>query len=113
MDDRRGHGGEHDGAEEAKRVDLKSRRPGSRQQMVDAREKDEDEGEGPWRRGRGCVGTLARVSKRWQPCLKKYLDVMRAEVARLEAHRAFLVDTRNKVYNFRVSQFGEPYRSDY
>ena len=66
-----------------------------------------------WRRGRGCVGILARVSKRWQPCLKKYLDVMRAEGARLEAHRAFLVDTRNKVYNFRVSQFGEPYRSDY
>ena len=66
------------------------------------------EGEGPWRRGRGCVGMLARVSKRWQPCLKKYLDVMRAEIARLEAHRAFLVDTRDKVYNFRVSQFGEP-----
>ena len=44
---------------------------------------------------------------------EKYLDVMRAETARLAAHRAFLVDTRNKVYNFRVSQFGEPYRSDY
>ena len=66
-----------------------------------------------WRRGRGCVGILARVSKRWQPCLKKYLDVMRAEIERLEAHRAFLVNTRHKVYNFRVSQFGEPYRSDY
>ena len=62
---------------------------------------------------RGYVGMLARVSKRWQPCLKKYLDVMRAETARLEAHRAFLVDTRDKVYNFRVSRFGEPYRSDY
>ena len=57
---------------------------------------------------RGYVGMLARVSKRWQPCLKKYLDVMRAEVARLEAHRVFLVDTRNKVYNFRVPHFGEP-----
>ena len=51
---------------------------------------------------------LAKVSKRWQPCLKKYLDVMRAEKARLEAHRAFLVDTRDKVYNFRVAHFGEP-----
>ena len=44
---------------------------------------------------------------------EKYLDVMRAEITRLEAHRAFLVDARDKVYNFRVSQFGEPYRSDY
>ena len=44
VDDRRGHGGEHDGAEKAERVDLKSRRPGGRQQMIDPRKEDEDEG---------------------------------------------------------------------
>jgi len=43
VDDRRGHGREHDGAEEAERVDLKSRRPGGRQQMIDPRKEDEDE----------------------------------------------------------------------
>ena len=42
MDDRRGHGGEHDGAEKAERVDRMVR-PGGRQVMIDAREKDEDE----------------------------------------------------------------------
>ena len=36
--------------------------------------------------------------------------------ARLEAHRAFLEDARDKVYNIRVSRFGEPldpYDEDY
>ena len=56
---------------------------------------------------------LSKVSKRWHACLKKRIDIVRAENARLEAHRAFLEDARDKVYNFRVAQFGEPYRSDY
>ena len=56
---------------------------------------------------------LSKVSKRWHACLKKRIDIVRAENARLEVHRAFLEDARDKVYNIRVSQFGEPYRSDY
>ncbi len=66
-----------------------------------------------WRRERGPVGVLTKVSKQWRAGLKKHIDVLRAENARLEAHRAFLEDARDKVYNIRVSQFGEPYRSDY
>ena len=65
------------------------------------------------RRERGPVSVLSKVSKRWHACLKKRIDIVRAEIARLEAHRAFLEDARDKVYNIRVSQFGEPYRSDY
>jgi len=154
VDDRRGRCGEHDGAEKAERVDRMVR-PGSRQVMIDSREKDEDErhddrgGERlesrksceedttdaalqrrgevqldelsesfddsalrhriqSWRRERGPVSVLSKVSKRWHACLKKHIDVLRAEIARLEAHRAFLVDTRDKVYNIRVSGFGEP-----
>ena len=56
---------------------------------------------------------LCKVSKRWRAGLKKHIDVLRAESARLGAHRVFLEDTRGKVYNLRVSHFGEPYRSDY
>ena len=56
---------------------------------------------------------LCKVSKQWRAGLKKHIDVLRAENARLEAHRAFLEDARDKVYNIRVSRFGEPYRSDY
>ena len=66
-----------------------------------------------WHRERGPVSVLSKVSKRWHACLKKRIDIVRAEIARLEAHRAFLEDARDKVYNIRVSQFGEPYRSDY
>ena len=66
-----------------------------------------------WHRERGPVSVLSKVSKRWRACLKKHIDVLRAENARLEAHRAFLEDARDKVYNIRVSRFGEPYRSDY
>ena len=66
-----------------------------------------------WRQERGPVSVLSKVSKRWHACLKKRIDIVRAENARLEAHRAFLEDARDKVYNIRVSQFGEPYRSDY
>ena len=51
---------------------------------------------------------LSKVSKRWRAGLKKHIDVLRAEIARLEAHRAFLEDARDKVYNIRVSRFGEP-----
>ena len=62
-----------------------------------------------WYRERGHdVAMLARVSKRWQTCLKKHLAVMPAENARLEAHRVFLEDARGRVYNHRVSRFGEP-----
>ena len=67
-----------------------------------------------WYRERGHdVAVLAGVSKRWQACLKKHLVVMPAEIARLEAHKVFLKDARDRVYNHRVSRFGEPYRSDY
>ena len=66
-----------------------------------------------WRRERGPVSVLCKVSKRWRAGLKKHIDVLRAEIARLEAHRAVLADARDRVYNHRVSRFGEPYRSDY
>ena len=66
-----------------------------------------------WRQERGPVSVLSKVSKRWRAGLKKHIDVLRAESARLGAHRVFLEDTRGKVYNLRVSHFGEPYRSDY
>ena len=159
MDDRCGHGGEHYGAEEAEAVDRMVR-PGGRQQMIDAREKDEDERDDDefiaasrtsceeettedalqfreeveldeliesldvedsalqfrirmWRQERGPVSVLWKVSKRWRAGLKKHIDVLRAEIARYEAHRVFLKETRDKVYNLRVSHFGEPYRSDY
>ena len=66
-----------------------------------------------WRRERGPVSVLCKVSKQWRAGLKKHIDVLRAEIARYEAHRVFLKETRDKVYNLRVSHFGEPYRSDY
>ena len=66
-----------------------------------------------WRRERGPVSVLCKVSKRWRAGMKKHIDVLRAEIARLEAHRAVLADARDRVYNHRVSRFGEPYRSDY
>ena len=66
-----------------------------------------------WHRERGPVSVLWKVSKRWRVGLKKHIDVLRAEIARYEAHRVFLKETRDKVYNLRVSHFGEPYRSDY
>ena len=59
---------------------------------------------------------LSKVSKRWHACLKKHIAVLRAEIARLEAHRVFLADTRDKVENHRISRFGEPrdpYDEDY
>ena len=59
---------------------------------------------------------LSKVSKRWHACLKKRIDIVRAEIAQLEAHRAVLADARDKVYNHRVSRFGEPrdpYDEDY
>ena len=56
---------------------------------------------------------LSKVSKRWHACLKKRIDVLRAESSRLEVHKVFLEDARDRVYNPRVSRFGEPYRSDY
>ena len=66
-----------------------------------------------WHEERGPVSVLSKVSKRWRAGLKKHIDVLRAEIARYEAHRVFLKETRDKVYNLRVSHFGEPYRSDY
>ena len=66
-----------------------------------------------WRQERGPVSVLSKVSKRWRAGLKKHIAVLRAEIARYEAHRVFLKETRDKVYNLRVSHFGEPYRSDY
>ena len=64
-------------------------------------------------RERGPVSVLCEVSKQWRAGLKKHIAVLRAEIARYEAHRVFLKETRDKVYNLRVSHFGEPYRSDY
>ena len=54
MDDRRGHGGEHDGAEEAEAVDRVVR-SGGRQQVIDPRKEDEDE-----RHDDGCGERLKR-----------------------------------------------------
>ena len=59
---------------------------------------------------------LCKVSKQWRAGLKKHIGVLRAEIARLEAHRAVLADARDKVYNHSVSRFGEPrdpYDEDY
>ena len=69
-----------------------------------------------WRRERGPVSVLCKVSKQWRAGLKKHIDVLRAEIARYEAHRAVLADASAKVYNHRVSRFGEPrdpYDEDY